>query len=315
MPRGVAGIGREQASQVAEPGRPEQRVGDGVERDVAVGMAVQTRGSRRSRSRRAAAAPRSERVAVVADPRPSGRSAVQERVARGRGPRAAVTFRLPGRPGRHAPRRPSASSSAASSVQVSGPSGRTPEARVAAGPAPHALGRLGGAEPGPIDRLADEVAVDPLERLGDRQRPGSPRRVGRRRGDRTSTSAAVTSGRAPSWTRTTRHPRSPASVQGGEPGLRPTPGGARRRRPRRRPGPAARCVRDRGHAIGRGHDHDPLDLGRRRDRVERPGEQRPSGDLDGELVRATHPLDRPAATTIMSTAGRAVAASRHAAGP
>ena len=43
MPRGRRGSGREQPPEVAEAGRAEQRVGDRVERDVAVGVAVEAR--------------------------------------------------------------------------------------------------------------------------------------------------------------------------------------------------------------------------------------------------------------------------------
>ena len=42
------GVGREQPAEVAQPGRAQQRVGDRVERDVAVGVAVQPRARRRS---------------------------------------------------------------------------------------------------------------------------------------------------------------------------------------------------------------------------------------------------------------------------
>ncbi len=43
MPRACRVIGREQPAEVAQAGRAEQRVGDRVERDVAVGVAVQPR--------------------------------------------------------------------------------------------------------------------------------------------------------------------------------------------------------------------------------------------------------------------------------
>ena len=43
MPARVRDIGREQAAEVAEPGRPEERVADRMERDVAVGVADQPR--------------------------------------------------------------------------------------------------------------------------------------------------------------------------------------------------------------------------------------------------------------------------------
>ena len=43
MPRGVCGSGRKEPTEIAEPGRTEDRVGDRVEDDVAVGVAVEPR--------------------------------------------------------------------------------------------------------------------------------------------------------------------------------------------------------------------------------------------------------------------------------
>ena len=57
-PLGRRGSGREEPAEVAEARGAEQRVADGVERDVAVGVAVQARRARRSRCRRARAGSR-----------------------------------------------------------------------------------------------------------------------------------------------------------------------------------------------------------------------------------------------------------------
>ena len=66
-PRGVAGVGREQAAEVAEAGGPEQRVGDGVERDVAVRVAGEARRAVDLDPAQAERRPGTERMAVVAE--------------------------------------------------------------------------------------------------------------------------------------------------------------------------------------------------------------------------------------------------------
>ena len=78
---------REQAPQVAKPGRAEQRVGDGMERDVAVGMAVEPRdaGELDTAEPQRAAGP--ERMAVVADARTRSGPAGPESPSEPCGPR------------------------------------------------------------------------------------------------------------------------------------------------------------------------------------------------------------------------------------
>ena len=79
-----AGVGREEPAEVAQPGGPEQRVGDGVEHDVAVRVTGQGRRAVDLDPAEAQGRARPERMAVVADPRPD---------AVARAPRAAATRR------------------------------------------------------------------------------------------------------------------------------------------------------------------------------------------------------------------------------
>ena len=79
MPRGVRASGRKQPPEVAQPGRAQQRVGDRVEDDVAVGVAVKPRRARDRRRRRGPAAAGPERVACPSRTRP-GRRAGRRRV-------------------------------------------------------------------------------------------------------------------------------------------------------------------------------------------------------------------------------------------
>ena len=72
IPRGVRAVGREEPTEIAQTGRPEERVGDCVERDIAVRMTVEPRGAgdrdTTEHQRRAG----SERMAVVPDAGPDG---------------------------------------------------------------------------------------------------------------------------------------------------------------------------------------------------------------------------------------------------
>ena len=121
-----------------------------------------------------------------------------------------------------------------------------------------------------------------------------------------ATSAGSTSGRAASWTRTTPLPpgssRSSATKPAWTDSWRRDPptttsttlGGSQA-------APATSC-----QPLARGHDDDPLDLRGRRQRGERPGEQRATVDLSGRACRSRpSALERPAPTTIASarTAG------------
>ena len=150
-------------------GGAEQRVADRVERDVAVRVAVEPRRAARWRCRRGRAAL----------PGPKGWPSCPIPTRGARGPaRAAstrrrsagcVTLRLLGSPGTTWTGILQASSSAASSVHVSGPSGgnRAYAARKQA--APDALRRLRGAERLAVDGRPDDRPVDALDGLGDRQ--------------------------------------------------------------------------------------------------------------------------------------------------
>ena len=66
MPSGGR-AGREQAAEIAEPGRTQHRVGDSMQRDVAVRVAVQPRGPVDHDATERRGTPRPERMAVLAD--------------------------------------------------------------------------------------------------------------------------------------------------------------------------------------------------------------------------------------------------------
>ena len=155
-------VGREEAPEVAQAGRAEQRVGDRVERDVAVGVAVRAAARRRSRCRRGPAARRARTGGCRGRSRSAGRepAPASHRLGRARRSAGSVTLRLPGSPGTTWTGMLQASSSAASSVHVSGPSGGNRRVRV-----------------------AQEARADALRRLRRRRaRPGRPsRRRARRR--------------------------------------------------------------------------------------------------------------------------------------
>ena len=157
MPAASRVAGREQAAEVAQPGRAEQRVGDGVQRDVAVGVAVQPRRAVDLMPPSRSGVARPERMAVVADARPrcDRPARASERRARARSA-GTVTLRLPDSPGTTLTGILQASSSAASSVN--GPAavgGYAPRPRAAGRGG--ALGRLGGGERRPVHRRDDHV--------------------------------------------------------------------------------------------------------------------------------------------------------------
>ena len=91
MPRGVAGVGREEPAQVAQAGRPEQRVGDRVEGDVAVRVAGSRGAPAISIPPSASGIAGSERMAVVTDPGPGRRSAPARALAAARRDRRAAS--------------------------------------------------------------------------------------------------------------------------------------------------------------------------------------------------------------------------------
>ena len=101
MPRGVARVGREEPPEIAEPGRTEQRVGHGMERDIAVGVAVEPRRPRDLDAAQGERRARSERMAVVPEPdaHGTGRRATAPTRRRSAGTRHLEVRRV--RPGSH----------------------------------------------------------------------------------------------------------------------------------------------------------------------------------------------------------------------
>ena len=179
------------------------------------------------------------------------------------------------------------------------PVGRKATPGLAEQVAADALRRLGGPESGPLDGLAHPIAVDALEGLGDgHDRDGRP----------------VTSGRLRDGRHQCRIDQGPRSVvdqdDAGRLRVMPIEGGeagpdrllataaARddlddaRRKPRRLGQHLA--------AIGRRDDDRPPDGGRRGQRLERPGEQRPPPISAASLSVPPIRLDAPAPTTITS---------------
>ena len=178
-----AGVGREQPSEVTQPGRPEQRVGDGVEHDVAVRVTGQGRGAGDLHAAQPQGLARPERMAVVADPRPDGASGAE---GRGHPPEIARERHLEvaGIAGHDMDRDATGFEEGGLVGERLGSVGREPAVGLAQQVAAHALGRLRGAQAAPLDGRADQVAVDPLEGLGHRHdrdgRPVTSRRLARR---------------------------------------------------------------------------------------------------------------------------------------
>ena len=96
-----------------------------------------------------------------------------------------------------------ASSRAASSVNDARAAGREAGDAARSSDATRALGRLRRGEIRPVDGLDDDARPRPASRSRPPAGPGSRHRARRPRAT-ASTSAGVTRGRAPSWTRTTR---------------------------------------------------------------------------------------------------------------
>ena len=177
IPRGVVGSGREEPAEIAQAGRAEQRVGDGVERNVAVRVAVEPRARRRSRSRPGRAA-RPVRTGGCRPHSRSGSAARPSSTSSAR-PRSSgvVTLRFVGSPGMAWTGILQASRRAASSVQVSVPSAGNVSKALASSSRRTPCGVWAARELRPIDGRADLPAVDPLDRLDDRARPGSRHRA------------------------------------------------------------------------------------------------------------------------------------------
>ena len=106
-------VRREEPAEIAQTGGTQQRVGDCVERDIAVGMTVEPRRARDLDATEPQRHPRPERMAVVADPGPPAHrhaatpgnagwppepeTAARPAIARGTSP-GTVTLRFPGSP-------------------------------------------------------------------------------------------------------------------------------------------------------------------------------------------------------------------------
>ena len=301
------GPGREQPTEVAEPGGPEQGVGDRVEGDVAVRVAVQPRRPRDLDRRRAPAASPGPN-GWLSSPVPTRSTRPRARGRRSPRQRGLRPVEIGGHGhleiGRFAGECMNGDFTGLQQGGLVGPGLRparagTGRTRPGAGADRTPCGVWADASDVAIDRL-DDATISPSMRLSvsvtgnDRDR-GAVRRGRRER--RPSTSAADGSGRAPSWTSTI------------------TPVVSRRlqlRRARPRPAATDSCRR----VAARDHGDDPLDEPRRARISARPGpaevtttirsttvstaasasiDHASSGrpaDLVGELVDAAHPSRR-----------------------
>ena len=213
--------GREEPTEVAEAGGAEQRIGDRMQGDVAVGMAVEARGAGDGDAAQRAAARPARTGGCRADARSA--SAGRRRGARlapDRGRRARVTLRLVGSPGTTWTGILQASSSAASSVHVAWPPGGYAANAVSQQAAPDTLRGLGRrrASSGRRSRRrrspSTRLTVSAIGTTGIAAPCAWPSRRRPRR-----SASALTSGRAPSWTRTTRSSSAGRlPVEGREPG-------------------------------------------------------------------------------------------------
>ena len=308
--RGPAGNRRPRSPR---PAAPEERVGDRMERDVAVGVAVQPRGARRSRSRRARSG--------LARARTGGGPGRSRSVGRAGGvaeqPRRACEVRGDGHleVARIARDDMDGDSTGLQQRGLVGPvSSRRPRRRGQRGaqqlPA-DALRRLRGAERGPVEGLADQVAGQPLDGLDDgHDRDRRP--VARQPRPRRRRRAAVeTSGRAPSCTSTTgRRPDRARAARARRTRLAPSPGVARRRsRPRRRRGGSHAAPAD----LARRSAAVTTTIGptsrRRREGVERPGQERSARRAAPGSCRCRPSGSTTPAATTMTSADRAVMAA------
>ena len=151
---------------------------------------------------------------------------------------------------------------------------------------------LRGGQPGAIARCRPRARPAPLEGLPDGH-DGIAAPCATTAAAIAPTSEGVTRGLAPSWTRTGRSRPSDRGRGASERRRRRTPGGARHPRGRWPPRPAATGPPAPPRPIGRRDDHEALHLGGRRERVDRPGEERTPAHDRVELVDAAHARGRP----------------------
>ena len=261
---GRRGVGREQPAEVPEAGGAQQGVGDGVQDDVAVRVTVQARRAGDLDAAQAQRLARPERMRVVADPGPPGRRRRRRAASAARARSAGtVTLRLAGSPGTTWTAILQASSRAASSVQVAVRASGGRRAR-------HAGGRAGR----PAASARPPARTDPRSprsrspsirfRVSATGTTGMAAPCAAAASTTAATSAADTTGRAPSWTRTTRSPsgsgsaRSSASNPGRTESWRRSPPSTngRRRATVRQP----RAVLELAPPLRRRHDDDRRDL-------------------------------------------------------
>ncbi len=284
--------GREDAPEIAEPGRAEQRVADRVEHHVAVGVAVEAGGRVDGDAPEGERRAGPERMPVVADPharrRPPGADARRDpaRVGERRLDPPEIVGQGHLEVGRFAGDRMDRDSTGLEQGGLVGPrpwpGGREGRVRGGQHVAPDPLGRLRGGEPGAVHGLHDAAVRRPASASRPPAGPGSPRRAWRRPGQRRPRGPprpADAPRRGPGSRRSRdRRPAPPRR-------RRPSPGAAAPRQPPPRRDPAA-TPPPRSRHLRRGRDdHDPGDARRAGESVQRPGEERPAADLRGELVR------------------------------
>ena len=189
---------------------------------------------------------RPERVRVVPDPGSPGRVARPSSAAARSRSAGTVTLRLAGSPGTTWTAILQASSRAASSVHVPSAADGTLASASRRSARRTPCGVWAAASVARSTVASTRSPSTALERLGDRARPGSRRRAVRSRRPRPRRASAATSGRAPSWTSTTRRPARVRArgLERGEARPGPSPGDAAppvderrsgRRAPSRRP--------------------------------------------------------------------------------
>jgi hypothetical protein len=151
------------------------------------------------------------------------------------------------------------------------------------------LRRLGNGEGRAVHGLHHQIALDAFHRLGDgdrRDRRSMLRGCGRHRGDEGGPddgSGAVVD---------QDHPlaRGIQCAHAREHGLLPPPATGHHRDDR---GVEPRSVGHLGYPLWRGHDDDTVDLGRCRQGVDGPGQERPAADRRRQLVAPVHPAALP----------------------
>ena len=311
-PAGVAG--RPGTGARGRPGRrAEQRVGDGVEGDVAVGVAVQPRRARITMPPSASGSPGPNGWLSWPMPDPAASRPAERRRRPGeiRGQGHLEVARVTGD---DMDRDGTGLQQGGLVGPGLGPVGRDTVVGRAEEAAPDALRGLRRREAGAIDRRDDAVPVDPLQRLGDgHDRDG--RAVPRGRLGDGVDQPGRTSGRAPSWTSTTRRRRArrvrvgrQASEPGGHRFLAPRAARDDRDDACRQPA-APRRSRRRARRRSRPRSARPPARG---ERLEGPGEERPAADRRSSLSVPPIRVERPAATTMASATRSARIARRRA---